>query len=148
MPRAEIASKQAMFTLSQLHAELAGKFLENRNAAVKIKTAMLQVEAVMQMLQPGFNVRSIAAKRRNKSNPWFKRGTLFRSAVDVMRRAGTPMTRREIAEALIAGKPPQATHKQAKDLQAAILAALRKRNGKTVVGEGAPARWRLKEAAN
>ena len=92
-----------MFTLSQLHAELAGKFLENRNAAVKIKTAMLQVEAVMQMLQPGFNVRSIAAKRRNKSNPWFKRGTLFRSAVDVMRRAGTPMTRREIAEALIAG---------------------------------------------
>src|ERR1019366_3196684 len=89
MPRAEIASKQAMFTLSQLPGELAGKFLENRNAAVKLKTAMLQVEAVMQMLQPGFNNRSSAAKRRNKSNPWFKRGTLFRSAVDVMRRAGS-----------------------------------------------------------
>ena len=99
------------------------------------------------MLQPGFNVASIAAKRRNKSNPWFKRGTLFRSAVDVMRRAGTPMTAREIAEALIAGKAPQATRKQAIDLQAAILAAMRKRNGGTVVGEGAPARWRLKEAA-
>jgi len=39
MPRAEIASKQAVYTLTQLHAELAGKFLENRNAAVKIKTA-------------------------------------------------------------------------------------------------------------
>ena len=75
-----------MFTISQLHAELAGKFLENRNAAVKIKTAMLQVEAVMQMLQPGFSVKGLSAKRRNKSNPWFKRGTLFRSAVDVMRR--------------------------------------------------------------
>ena len=99
------------------------------------------------MLQPGFNVASIAAKRRNKSNPWFKRGTLFRSAVDVMRRAGTPMTAREIAEALIAGKAPQATRKQAIDLQVAILAAMRKRNGGTVVGEGAPARWRLKEAA-
>ena len=148
MPRAEIASKQAMFTLSQLHAELAGKFLENRNAAVKIKTAMLQVEAVMQMIQPGFNVRSIAAKRRNKSNPWFKRGTLYRSAVDVLRRAGTPMTTREIADTLIADKAPQATRKQAKDLQAAILAGLRKRDGGTVVGEGAPARWRLKEAAN
>jgi transposase len=110
-----------MFTLSQLHAELAGKFLENRNAAVKIKTAMLQVEAVMQMLQPGFNVRSIAAKRRNKSNPWFKRGTLFRSAMDVLRRAGTPMTAREITDALIANKAPQATRKQAIDLQAAIF---------------------------
>jgi hypothetical protein len=143
MPRAEIASKQAVYTLTQLHAELAGKFIENRNAAVKIKTAMLQVEAVLQMLQPGFSVRALSAKRRNKSNPWFKRGTLFRSAVDVLRRATIPMTAREIADALIAGKAPEATRKQAMDLQAALLAALRKRNGATVVSEGAPARWRL-----
>jgi hypothetical protein len=136
-----------MFTLGQLHAELAGKFLENRNAAVKIKTAMLQVEAVMQMLQPGFSVKSIAAKRRNKSNPWFKRGTLFRSAVDVLRRAGTPMTAREIADALIADKVTQATRKQAIDLQAAILAGLRKRDGAMVVGEGSPMRWKLIQSA-
>jgi hypothetical protein len=51
MPRAEIASKQAIFTLSQLHAELAGKFAENRNAGVKIKAAMMQVEAVLQPAQ-------------------------------------------------------------------------------------------------
>ena len=66
-----------IFTLSQLHAELAGKFAENRNAGVKIKTAMMQVEAVLQMLRPDFDIRSISAKRRNKSNPWFKRGTLL-----------------------------------------------------------------------
>ena len=148
MPHAEIKSKQAILTLSQLHAELAGKFAENRNAGVKIKTAMMQVEAVLQTLQPSFDVRSISAKRRNKSNPWLKRGTLFRSAVDVMRRAGTTMTAREIADALIADKAPQATRKQAIDLQTAILVALRKRNGGAVVGEGAPAGWRLKDAAN
>jgi hypothetical protein len=68
--------------------------------------------------------------------------------VDVMRRAEAPMTSREIAQTLIAGKAPQATRKQALDLQAAILVALRKRNGGAVIGEGAPARWRLKEAAN
>jgi hypothetical protein len=56
---------------------------------------MMQVEAVVKMQQPGFNVASIAAMRRNKSNPWFTRGTLFRSAVDVMRRAGSPMTARD-----------------------------------------------------
>jgi hypothetical protein len=33
-------------------------------------------------------------------------------------------------------------------LQAAIFAALRVRDGKTVVGEGSPARWRLKEIAD
>jgi hypothetical protein len=53
------------------------------------------------------------------------------------------MTPREIATALIAGKAVPATRKQFMDLTAAIHAALRKRNGVTVVGEGAPARWRL-----
>jgi hypothetical protein len=104
------------------------------------------VEAVVKMLQTGFNVCGIAAKRRTMSNPWFKRGTLFRSAVDVMRRAQVPMTARENSEALIAGKDPEATRKQAIDLQAAILAALWKRDGAMVFGAGAPARWRLKDA--
>jgi hypothetical protein len=114
MPRADIKTKQAVYTLSQLHAELAGKFLETRRQGVRLKTAMMQVEAVLQMLQPGFSVAGIAAKRRNKSNPWFKRGTLFRSAVDVLRRASSPMTPREIANGPDSrqGRPghPQTVH--------------------------------------
>jgi hypothetical protein len=69
MPRAEIASKQAVYTLGLLHAELAGKLLTNKRDAIRLRTAMMQVEAVVKMLEPGFNVASIAAKRRNKSNP-------------------------------------------------------------------------------
>jgi hypothetical protein len=131
MPRAEIASKQAMFTLSQLHAELAGKFLENRSAAVKIKTAMLQVEAVMQMLQPGFSVRSIAAKRRNKSNPWFKRGTLYRKALDVLRTAEQPMTATDIAWAVMAAADVKTDDKKAVQvLGQGIQASLRNHAGK------------------
>ena len=53
------------------------------------------------------------------------------------------MTAREIAAALIADKAPQATRKQAIDLQQAILVGLRKRDGGAVVGEGSPAKWRL-----
>jgi hypothetical protein len=47
---------------------------------------------------------------------------------------------REITDDLIADKAPQATRKQAIDIQAAILAALRKRDGGTVVGEGTSTR--------
>ena len=54
------------------------------------------------------------------------------------------MTAREIADALVADKAPQATRKQAIDLQAAILAALRKRDGAMVLGLGTPARWSLR----
>jgi hypothetical protein len=111
MPRAEIASKQAVYTLGLLHAELAGKLLANKREAIRLRTAMMQVEAVVKMLQPDFNVCGIAAKRRNKSNPWFKRGTLFRSAVDLLRRAAVPMTAREIADTPVADKAPEATRK-------------------------------------
>jgi hypothetical protein len=34
MPRAEIASKQAVYTLGLLHAELAGKLLANKREAI------------------------------------------------------------------------------------------------------------------
>jgi hypothetical protein len=109
MLRADIKTKQAVYP--QLHAELAGKFLETRRQGVRLKTAMMQVEAMLQMLQPGFSVASIAAKRRNRSNPWFKRGTLFRSGADVLRRASGPMTPREIATTLIADKAVPANRK-------------------------------------
>ena len=56
---------------------------------------------------------------------------------------GSAMTAREIADALVADKAPQASRKQAIDLQAAILWAPGKRDGGIVAGEGAPARWKL-----
>jgi hypothetical protein len=58
------------------------------------------------------------------------------------------MSAREIALDLLDSKAPLATRKQEIDLQAAILAALRNRNGQGVVGEGAPQRWQLQEAVN
>ena len=75
MPRAEIASKQAVYTLGLLHAELAGKLLANKREAIRLRTAMMQVGAVMKMLNPAVNIRLIAPKRRNVGNPWFKRGS-------------------------------------------------------------------------
>jgi hypothetical protein len=143
MPRAEILSKQALHTLTQLHAELAGKIETNRKSGDKLRSQMVQVEAVMKMLDPDFNARAISAKRRNVGNPWFKRGTLYRAVVDTLRRAERPMTADDICKALLAGKSPAATGKQENNLQAAILAALRKRDGRAVIGEGSPARWRL-----
>jgi hypothetical protein len=94
------------------------------------------------MLNPAFNARSISAKRRNVGNPWFKRGTLYRAVVDTLRRAEKPMTADDICKALLVGKSPEATRKQENNLQATILAALRKRDGKSVISEGIPAKWR------
>ena len=102
----------------------------------------------MKMLSPEFNIRLIAPKPRNVGNPWFKRGTLARAVIDTLRRSAVPMTTREISDALLVGKKPEATRHQAMVLQAAILAALRARNGTVVAGDGPRWKRRLKEAAN
>jgi hypothetical protein len=38
VPRADIKSEQAALMLSEIRAELAGKLLDNRRAAIKIRT--------------------------------------------------------------------------------------------------------------
>ena len=92
----------------------------------------------------GGNLTGIAVKRR-KPNRWFKRGTLYRAVIDALRKATEPMTADDICKALLVGKTPAATRKQENNLQAAILAALRKRKGRAVIGEGFPQRWKLLE---
>jgi hypothetical protein len=52
----------------------------------------------------------------------------------------------DLRKSLSNGIMAQTTRKQFMDLTAAIHAALRKRERVSVVGEGVPARWRLKEA--
>jgi len=45
-------------------------------------------------------------------NPWFKRGTLFRGALDVLRTANAPMTVREVTDAMLAAKGVTDAHKK------------------------------------
>ena len=146
MPTATILSKQALNTLTQLHAELAGKIDGNRKAGDRLRSQMVQVEAVMKLLDPEISVRGISAKRRNTGNPWFKRGTLHRAVIDVLRRSQEAMSADEIGRVLLEGKRPIPSRTQEANLQAAILAGLRKRDGKGIekVGDGRPQRWRLK----
>jgi hypothetical protein len=149
MPHGKILPYHALKTLTQLHAELAGKLGTARREVKRLRLAVFQVEAVMKMLSPEVNLGLIAPKRRNVGNPWFKRGTLSRAVIDTLLRSPLPMTTRQITDAPLAGKEPKATRLQLMTLQAAILAVLRKRNGVAVIGsETVPQHWRMKEAAN
>lgn len=56
----------------------------DQNEALKLSGKMVHVEAVIKMLAPTFNLWRIAVKRR-QPNPWFKRGTVYRRAVDALR---------------------------------------------------------------
>jgi hypothetical protein len=143
--KAEIATTQAKFTLERLHAELGGKILDNKAQAKRLAAAMKHVEAVLKMIEPGYDVRPIAVRRR-KPNPYFKRGTVFRCALDALRAAGKPLTIREIALAMLAAKGvTDAPAKAVRDLFGAVQSSLRNHKGDSVAEDvtAHPTRWRL-----
>ncbi len=145
MPRAQIATKQAKYTLEQLHAELGGKILDNKKEAARLAQAMRHVEAVLKMIEPGYDVRPIAVRRR-KPNQWFRRGTVFRCALDALRAAGKPLTTREVALAMLAAKGvTDASPKAVRDLFGGVQSSLRNHKGGNVVEDATahPARWSI-----
>ena len=149
-PTRDPYARPAIQTLERLHAELGGKILENKQEHTNLAEQMRHVEAVIKMLDPAYSLRAISVKRR-QPNPWFKRGTVYRRAVDALRTATEPLTAREIAErVLVTAKIAHPNRAALADLTGSVLASLRNHKGKGIerTNEGAPARWRLKEAAN
>ena len=134
----------AVAYLVRLHADLGGRILENRKEAKRLAESMKHVEAVIRMFDPAYDVRRISVRRRHKGNPWFKRGTLLRHALDVLRKAQGPLTAREITERMLAARGVSgATPKAVRGLIASLQSSLHNHDGKTVnrVGAGLPARW-------
>jgi hypothetical protein len=145
MPHAKIAFRQAVYTLEQLHAELGGKILDNKREADRLRQAMVHVEAVIKMLDPAMSLRGISVRRR-KPNQWFKRGTLWRSVLDVLREAKEPLTTRQVTNRVLAAKGVQGpTPKAVRDLEGAVRAALRSHEDTlTATTNEVPARWHRK----
>ena len=73
--------KPALSALIKLHADLGGKIKANKVEADKLRADMIHVEAVLRMLEPAFDTRTIAVRRRYNPNPLFKRGTIFRAVL-------------------------------------------------------------------
>lgn len=132
--------------LVRLHADLGGQIQANKAEAIRLAEAMRHVEAVLKLFSPDYNVQAISVRRRQRTNPWFKRGTLFREALDVLRKATAPMTCREITDAVLAGKGiTDADKRQRLGIDQGIRSCLESKAGKAVqrVGEGTPKRWKV-----
>jgi hypothetical protein len=146
MSRATIGYIPAVHALKRLHAELGGQIKDNRREAKRLAGLMKHVEAVLKMIEPDFNISSIAPRRRNKQASPYKRGEVFRAVLEVLRIADRPLTSREISEALLhkagVATPPL---KQIRDMVGAVHTSLRNHEGKTIerADSGMPARWRL-----
>jgi hypothetical protein len=143
-PTKDPHARPAIATLERLHMELGGKLLDCRHMAQELGQQMLHIEASIKLLDPNFNLARITVKRR-KANGWFKRGTLYRKALGVLRTAEQPMTATDIAwKMMAAADMPNASKTDAQVVAQGILRSLISHNGKGVVNvaDGKPAKWK------
>ena len=145
MPHAKIATKQATFTLLELHAELGGKIIENKKEAGRLAGNMRHVEAVLKMLDPEFSARGISVRRR-KPNRHFKRGTIFRAVIEILKTAEEPLATSEIVRRLFVAKGvADPSREDSSVLFGGVQASLRNHRGGSVVAHtnGRAVRWSL-----
>ena len=140
----------AFHALKRLHATIGGQIKANRKEAARLAEDMRHIEAVLRMLVPGFNVASIAAKRRNQENPYFRKGEIFRHVLGILREAPAPMTTREIVIALLRSRGAVEPSSAAiRTMFGAVATSLRNHQGKTIekVGIGSPKKWAIHDSA-
>jgi hypothetical protein len=137
----------AISALKRLHAEFGRTMNETRREAKRITESMKQIEAVLKMLEPGFDLRAVVGHRRPKSVTPYRRGTVFRAVLDALREADHPLTSREMAEALLARAGiANPSYEQVRAMWGSIHSAIRAHQGKTIVrvGDTLPMRWRVR----
>ena len=119
--------------LVHLHARLTAELAANLEASNRIAANIGHVEAVIRLFDPAYDVRRIPGRRRNVGNPWFKRGTMFRAALDVLRKANEPLTTMDITRRIIAAKGGrEPTREQLRKVDAGLRSCLNGNEGKSV----------------
>jgi hypothetical protein len=147
MPRAEIAHKQALYTLAKLYAELGGKLRRAKDKA-PIRANIEHVAAVILLLEPSFDLSTIRPVERYKRNSLFVRGECFTAALDVLRRAGMPLTSKEIATIMLQERGlAEPDRKMVRHMVGAVHASLRNHAGGVIclVSGSHPSLWGISQ---
>jgi hypothetical protein len=141
MKRPSIYAKHALL---EMHATLAGEMQKSNEHFFKIVKQMREIESVIKMVDPSFKINRIAVRRMQPSG-WFKRGTVTRTCLDVLRQAGGSLTVREIMDAALKSKGHSPDAEKIGKVRSVFNTALRNQVGKTirVIRDGPSVRWEL-----
>ena len=98
-----------MSALIEKRARKMGEIRANRFEAMKLRMELAQIDAVIRMFRPGYDVDAIKPKVTFEKSPAaLPKGAGSRMALDVLRETGEALTAEELAIAVLirAGKEP------------------------------------------
>jgi hypothetical protein len=130
--------------LKQRYARVLGDIERLESELAKAREMCGHLEAVMAVVDAGWQPDAVPSRKSVARTAWPRHGVGVRTALEVLRMAGTPPTALEIVEVAcpLLGMP-EPDKDAARRLAAPIMTSLAKRVGRGVeVIEGRPRRWR------
>ena len=76
----------------------------HRNEIQRLSGDVGHIDAAIKMFEPDYDLRTIKAKAPRQANPWFEHGEANKMVMDVLRASSTPLSTRQIGEAMVAHK--------------------------------------------
>ena len=86
--------------LKTKRAQLDGDLMQVEKRAIQLREELDAIDRALRIFDPDVKLAAIRPVVRRTAPRFFKHGQFTRAAIDVLRRAGQPLTYREIAERL------------------------------------------------
>lgn len=99
-----MAESHVVSGLVAKYAELAGLYQHHLEVMRRIAADLDHLNITIKLFDPAFDLRTVKVTNHRYSNTWFEHGETTRMALNVLRTAPTPLSTRQIGEAMIALK--------------------------------------------
>jgi hypothetical protein len=91
-----MSDEHVVSALVRKYGEIKGKLIAAEKHSRKLRADLGHLDAVLKLFRTNYETAAIIATRPKRPIRWGKRGQGWRTAIDVLRRADSPMTAREI----------------------------------------------------
>ncbi|WP_299423514.1 hypothetical protein [Sphingomonas bacterium] len=135
-----------MTALIDKRARIDGEILNRRFQIMRLEVERANLDAVIKMFRPGYDVNGILPKRSFSKNPaGTRRGAGSREALTVLREAGEPLTASEIAGRVLTRLGKAVTPESRGMLANTIFSTFTRRRDGAVIYDASthPGRWSL-----
>ena len=127
-------------------AELAGLIADLEKRINGHRAGLVHLDATLRMFAPDTEADAIKSKAVRRRNAWFGKGECARLVYGILRTAARPMTSREIAAALMAGRGLDPVDHRSRELFQKTAHGVLKRAVRSVVAvttDGQALAWRV-----
>ena len=136
-----MAESHVISGLVAKRSELSGLILHHQETVRQLSIAIGNIDGAIKLFDPDYDLRTIKSKALKLENPWFEHGETGRMILDVLRLSASPLSTRQIGEAMIAAKCVNVDGKEMNLIMKVVLGAaqrLAKKGVIAMVGRTAP----------